>query len=170
MEVSRKNKRIYGGVFTKQFEDDCSSEERFNLYTLLEMSGDGQTWKISLNSLTYITNYVTPDDYAILPPLRLTTGKVYEISFNPSTLYSKENLAVYIGKEPTKEGMQKELIPLTEYNTKYSGIVVSHRFCVVVYSDFSLVFSVFLTKVLGCPLCYADLKIQKASLMPAPNR
>lgn len=89
------------------------TEEQFRLCKVID-NGDGWTWELAPDAEAFrLEDYYQPDgendDWLILPPFEvLDASKINTLMFevsNWSAGYPYEEIEVYIGKEPTVEGM-----------------------------------------------------------------
>lgn len=72
-------------------------------------------WVNGAMMITYNSN-MAMDDYIVLPPMKLTAGMTYSLSFDVRALMASapEKVAVYVGKSPSVDGLDTELLaPMT---------------------------------------------------------
>lgn len=114
-EPSLSNAISLGNIvppYYNDFNDDTALEN----FTILDLDGDGKSWKIEDGSAK--TNYNSsqnPNDWMITPAMKLEAGKMYHISFKAhnSGATFPEKLKVMLGKQPTEAAMTQTVLPET---------------------------------------------------------
>lgn len=77
------NREIVGRAFDVPFKDDFSTDDTYDLYTVIDANGDGTTWNSSMNAFSYFYSWTeNADDWLITPPVKLQQGKVYKFAFD----------------------------------------------------------------------------------------
>lgn len=93
-------------------------------YTIIDANDDGITWRVYQGTATISYNpALAADDWMILPPLNLQSGKAYELSFDAygEQDYLTERLEVTMGTAPTREAMTVSILPVTDINATASS-------------------------------------------------
>lgn len=112
--------------YSQTFDDSSS----ISLYTIIDANNDGSTWTWTNSNggklrYTYHSSNVA-DDWIITPPIKLTGGCIYEVSFTSRCLSTTwaEKLEVKYGTECSAAGMTKllmdtTLVPSSDYLYTY---------------------------------------------------
>lgn len=109
-------KIVVGDAFTVPYAEYFNNESDFELFTVIDANGDGQTWlydyRLCAGSSFSLTRDM--DDWLITPPIRLGNDRLYKLSFqaNASAEFT-ELFSVALGDEATVEAMTTELLPTT---------------------------------------------------------
>ena len=115
-EAAESNRQIAGDAFTVPFNDDFSSDDTYDLYTVIDANGDGTTWNPSMNAFSYFYSFInSADDWVITPPIKLQTGYTYKFSFSirAGLPYGTEKFATAYG-QGTDPSAYTELSPVQE--------------------------------------------------------
>lgn len=110
-------------IFTPDWTASLSTPQEFDWFTVIDANGDADdsrgTWmwrddaRCAWYSYSYSAYGDKVDDWLVTPGLVLKSGKDYQLNFfttNRSTFYD-DKMEVFIGTQPTIEGMSTELIP-----------------------------------------------------------
>lgn len=110
---SRSDTIIAGPALSLPYSQDFSTDEEFNLWTVLNMNNDNAVWNHTnfpydngARYVQYRTSYAdAADDALIAPPVKMYAGHEYRVSFDVSInrmlLLTEEKLAVFASKSPT---------------------------------------------------------------------
>ena len=111
-EMATSNKVIVGQALTPPFDEDFTTQEGFDRFTVVDGNNDGKTWKRLHKTYSYsgttidyaqiIAGYQqADDDYLFTPPLQLQNGGRYTLTFTASKGYASakydQKLRVLIG-------------------------------------------------------------------------
>lgn len=108
------------------------------LYSVIDVDGDGRTWKPSL-STAYVCmapntdNITANNDWLVSPPIHLLEGKSYTLSIDFSSALSsgkEERVAIYMGAEPAADALTTEIVPVTLITTANKYTTVEKEFSV----------------------------------------
>lgn len=108
----------------------------------VDNNGDGKTWMYDDTKGTGAVSYRyhsdnNGDDYLVLPAMKLTKGKIYFFSFlaGATNEGNPERIAAYVGKAPTAEALNIELVkptviepPLMLVDGQVTGVPFESRF------------------------------------------
>lgn len=140
-ETAVSGKLLVGGAFTVPYSEDFDNPKVAELYTVIDVSGDGKTWSHNYDEdemegdmrCAYISSN-PKDDWLISPPIHLEGGKLYNISIMAGARGGwryTEKMEVVLGSSATIEGVTTgavaTIIPEQEYEEKIlsevSGLV-----------------------------------------------
>lgn len=84
-EPTLSNSIIYGQSYTIPYVDNFDAEAPLDIYTILDVDGNGQTWQINtgLNQIQANVPYgdgLKANDWLLSPKMRLQAGHVYRIT------------------------------------------------------------------------------------------
>ncbi|SNU05627.1 Cleaved Adhesin Domain [Prevotellaceae bacterium MN60] len=111
-EVATSNKVIVGQALVPPFDEDFTTQEGFDRFTVVDGNNDGKTWKRLHKTYSYsgttidyaqiIAGYQqADDDYLLTPPLQLQNGGRYTLTFTASKGYASakydQKLRILIG-------------------------------------------------------------------------
>lgn len=121
---STSDRHVIGDAFSIPYSEDFTASDAPDLFTIIDANDDGQTWKqVGLNTnnpfMRCLYNSTKDmDDWLITPPIRLTGGQEYLLTFNSfgSSSYP-EKIEVKFGTVNTVEGMTNEVLPVTKMTT-----------------------------------------------------
>lgn len=98
-------------------------------FTVIDANGDGKTWAAESKGFRAAYNSSEPmDDYLVLPPVQLESGKFYELSFNAFANGASfpERLEVVYGTAPTVEALTNVIVGPTDItNTESTAHTIS---------------------------------------------
>lgn len=107
----------YGEALSVPYEQTFDSESSLNLYTIVDNNQDGKTWGYgSNNTLRYTySSYMTADDYAMTPPIKMSNDKVYTLSLKAGaySTYYPERIEVTLGTSVDPVDHTTTIIPST---------------------------------------------------------
>lgn len=92
--------------------------QTFENWSIIDANNDGDTWKYSTDVRAALYEWSismpTADDWLVSPKFRLEPGKSYDLAIDAvnSIAGEPEKVEVFIGTEPTAEGMTRSIIPL----------------------------------------------------------
>lgn len=95
-ESTLSNSIIYGQSYTVPYVDDFSAEGALDVYTILDVDGNGETWHInpySGNNLVeaavpYDENTAQANDWLLTPNVRLEAGHVYRVTTHMRNMWT----------------------------------------------------------------------------------
>ncbi|MDE6084651.1 MAG: choice-of-anchor J domain-containing protein [Muribaculaceae bacterium] len=81
--AAKSNAMVTGSSLLLPYSEDFTEESAFALYTAIDSNNDGNTWYYSVKSakIRQATSG-SQDDWLVLPPVLLESGKSYEFKFN----------------------------------------------------------------------------------------
>jgi len=104
------------GSFVPPFQADFNQPSALEEFTIIDANNDGITWEYVNGEIkiTYNSSEAA-NDYLVLPPMKLQSGKTYALSFDVKAQWdqSVEKVAVYVGDAPTAEALTTELLAPT---------------------------------------------------------
>ncbi len=121
-ELKSPNKASY--VLQVPFDLSMTTKGEFDMLTLIDADEDGVKWRFNSNALAspWMTNKRDLDDWAILPGAIFTkVDNNYELSFNMwsnMAAPSHSEMEVWIGTEPTVEGMKVKIGAIDNFINK----------------------------------------------------
>lgn len=93
----------YGTAFTVPYLNVFDSQASLDLFTILDLNNDGNTWRYNSNELKVSTSYKSDasNDWLITPRIHLNANKVYRFVSNLRTAYSgyKEDVKILLGTD-----------------------------------------------------------------------
>lgn len=107
----------FGEALSIPYSQTFDTESSILLYTIVDNNNDGNTWKFSSNVLRYSYNMNNnADDYAMTPPIEMTSDKVYELSLNAGAYSSTypERVEVTLGTSLDPADHTTTIIPATD--------------------------------------------------------
>lgn len=110
-----------GVIFPPYFES-FDTEQGFDAYKVIDVTGDNKTWVWKDGSARAWYNSSAPkDDWLITPGVKLKKGLTYRFSFHTGieNIGYTEYLSLYVGDAPTVEGMTTALIPQTLLTSRW---------------------------------------------------
>lgn len=117
-EAGVSNTVTSGTYVAPPFFEDFKRENSLALFTVEDANYDGNTWQ--LNSWSPIAEYVggeaEANDWLITPPIKLSAGEYYRLSFNTLTFSDSDChvISVAMGSANNHEDLTEILIPATE--------------------------------------------------------
>ncbi len=116
------NSVIAGHAYEVPYFEPLQSEDRFGLFTVIDVNDDGCSWTYdNVKGDNYGARYsyskvADADDWFITPGINLKGGKKYTLSFRAGTGNNDyaENFEVAVGKAATAEGMTQKIFENTE--------------------------------------------------------
>lgn len=119
------------GSIVPPYTQDFGSADALAGWTILDGNADGKVWMINNGELRIAWNSSkTMDDWAIMPPMYLEAGKVYNVQFDAranSTVYA-ERIEVKWGTAATAQAMTNIVLDPTDITentyTTFAGYVV----------------------------------------------
>ena len=113
-DAVRSNEVTLGSVIgTLPYHNNFSYQEDFEEFSVIDANKDGSTWKYDaqMKSAAYTYNDKNAaDDWLITPGISLEAHKMYKFSFKAYNSYPDEKVSVSIGKVPTVEGMNRQIL------------------------------------------------------------
>lgn len=114
-------KQVTGPALQPPYRERFDFEEKFDLFTVLDLNGDGRTWyhktDVADPAATCLYSWLDADDWLITPPIALKKGQTYKLGFSaePYDGHDRvERLEVKLGDAPTAEAMTETLLPPTD--------------------------------------------------------
>lgn len=114
--------RVGVGVAKLPYFNGIDSVNDFQLFTIVDANGDGETWTYdeiwtaARIKYSMANNWNTPmDDWMMSPAFMLEPGRVYRFSLRARSYnsYSPERIEVKAGSQPTPEGMTYTVVAPT---------------------------------------------------------
>lgn len=108
--------------------------QTFDTWTIVDANNDTYTWRYSneVRAAIYEWSITEPtaDDWLISPKFRLEAGKEYDLAIDAINSISgnPEKVEVAIGNDPTAEGMNRIIIPLTEIDNNTTWTTLKNTF------------------------------------------
>lgn len=95
------------------YENTFGGSNCLDNWTIINSNDDGlyKTWTWNSYSRMLVTNWGEGDDWAITPPFRMKTGRLYELTYDVS---GQGTLRTTMGREATPEGQSTLLATLTK--------------------------------------------------------
>lgn len=125
------NQVIYGSMCAVPYMENFEDISSLRIFTVIDANSDMFKWNYENGYMYYTANYAEPaDDWIITPPIKMETGKVYEISFDTWVASSDyvEKLKVTIGdsNDPSNHEVIGSYNGLTNENSrrKYVNVTV----------------------------------------------
>lgn len=124
-ESRQSDKVLVGKRYGAPYNEDFSSADGFNTYTVIDANNDGTKWTYNSYAgsarLSYNSRQAS-DDWLITPSIHLEAGKSYIFTFNVKPGYRNydERIEASVGKEPTVEGMTTQMVEPTTFNEETS--------------------------------------------------
>lgn len=130
-EAAKSNAQVFGDAIVPDYSEDFSTDKGIKLYTIIDVNGDGKTWKYDASNKCMRTDYSdekkgsADDDWLITPKVRLTADRTYTVKFTARNRYPKfpNSLEVKWGNSNTPEalsntGLAETVLPgdKTEYS------------------------------------------------------
>ena len=125
---ANSNGEVVGEAMEVPYFEGFDNEANFSLFTVIDANNDGRGWQYVAptgytfpGSVYYRYSAENPgDDWLITPPIKLTAGREYVISYiaQPYSKNYPERLEVKYGSSATVEGMTTELLPSTDITEK----------------------------------------------------
>lgn len=114
------NTLMSGEGMSIPYVQEFNTEADLDLFTILDLNGDGKTWKYRTQYVQYpYSTSVDGDDWLFTPALTLEAGKSYKLTFKmkaESTSFP-ENMKVTFGKSTVPAEQDVKLV-FEEYNDK----------------------------------------------------
>ncbi len=112
---------VLGAPIKPDFTEKFDSNNKFRLFTVVDVNEDGKTWEYMKNGSTRLaramgSETVSSDDWLMSPPLRLEPEQFYKVSFKARrglTSYP-EKLSVWYGNGKKPSDMKMQILPTTE--------------------------------------------------------
>lgn len=173
-EPVTSNKVLLGNAFTVPYSEDFSNAENFSLFTVINANNDEATWEYNKFSENAECRYAmeNQDDWLIVPPVKLETGKVYKLSFNTrcASTYYPERMEIKMGTEPTVEGMGTVLLePTVISDNRDEGVVMDIMIRVDKTSDYYIGFHC-ISDADTHTLFIDDINIDTGSTLATPDK
>lgn len=127
--MATSNQVIYGSQSAVPYKEDFEDFSVLKIFTVIDANNDMFKWNYENGYMYYTANYAqAADDWIITPPVKMETGKVYELSFDTRVADSEylEKMEVTIGNsnspsshkvlqsyELTNTSMRKKFITTT---------------------------------------------------------
>ncbi|MCF0192405.1 MAG: carbohydrate binding domain-containing protein, partial [Prevotella sp.] len=111
--IPAESNTIILGAIVPPYKEDFTSAASLDLFTIIDVNGDGKTWKLTNKSgnravrITY-NDYLDMDDWLITAPIKLEAGKTYDISFKACSENKsyKESVEAFIAKASDIESLK----------------------------------------------------------------
>lgn len=109
--------RMEFNVNTTPWTEGFDTEEAFDLFTVVDANGDGNTFRYNdYNASVSVQGNpsMDMDDWLIAPPVKLEAGKIYQFKlscFTNAFMTANDRLEVCLGTDRTVESMTQEIIP-----------------------------------------------------------
>ena len=110
--TTKSNALATGSSLALPYSQDFTDANALELYTVIDENSDDNTWYYSLKAAKYRQSYDNAaDDWLILPPVKLETGKSYDFTFTGYNTQAKNNniVDVALGTAPEAASMTEQL-------------------------------------------------------------
>jgi hypothetical protein len=170
-EEGLSNKQVLGKYVALPYVEGFDSEDDMAMITVIDHNNDGTTWQFEKqynNDIKYNANDKNDaDDYFVLPPVKLNTNGLYRLTFTPSVI-STERLSIFMGNEPTADGMTRTLLEPTDFNSNNAYKPNSVEFTVDKDSLYHIGFRC-TSRLNAWAFSIDDIKIEETAKLSAPN-
>lgn len=110
-ETATSNSLVWGDGILPPFEQQLGTDEYFNLCTIYDLDGNGNTFYPTWGSVSCYTGYEpgkTSNDWIITPPITLEKG-IWYLETTYSTVSQSNDLTITMGRKATVEAQTEVL-------------------------------------------------------------
>ncbi len=128
-DEKQSQKIVFGNSLDLPFTESFDTPESVDFFTFIDANGDGYGWayydsknstgpknKSIICSENPRDSKIDKDDYAVTPPLNLKANVNYTLQYDYLSRGTADNnfpesMAVYLGQQPTVDGLTRTLVP-----------------------------------------------------------
>lgn len=124
-DLSTSTGIVVGNAVEPDWTEEFSTENDLKLFTIIDANNDGKTWQYlrflgggARSDFSYESGN---DDWLITPPIHLTPGRMYTVSFKARNYFDsyRNSLEVKWGNNNTPEAMTNTLMETSEISGTY---------------------------------------------------
>ncbi len=121
-EAAKSDSEVFGDAIEPDYSEDFSKVDGTKLYSIIDVNGDGKSWKYDSENKCMRTYYsdekgTADDDWLVTPKVRLTADRTYTVKFRARNRYEK-----YPNSLEVKWGNGNTVAQLTNVGFKKTNI------------------------------------------------